>query len=162
MIFNYQTLPDGSRPPGYDPKFIKVRGVVSIGGRLAHKDNGAPLDYSILQLAEAPAGIPVIQMRNDFPAINEQVFGVHHPNGAVKKLSLPHDDGFARVIRSGFSGIAVPNTFHVSGGSSGSGLFDMAGRVLGVLSAVSLALVIHSCTRLQRTCWPTPCPRHRP
>ena len=31
-------------------------------------------------------------------------------------------------------GIRVPTTFHVSGGSSGSGLFDKAGRICGVLS----------------------------
>jgi len=33
------------------------------------------------------------------------------------------------VKSSGASGVTVPKGFHVSGGSSGSGLFDMAGRI---------------------------------
>lgn len=130
ITFDYQTLADGSRPPGYNPRFYKVKAV------LAHKNTGGAFDYSLLQLAEAPAGIPSIQMRNDFPAVGEQVFGVHHPNGAVKKLSLPHGDGLATVSSSSSSGVSVAagSDFDVSGGSSGSGLFDMAGRIVGVLS----------------------------
>lgn len=130
IVFDYQTLADGSRPPGYNPRFYKVKAV------LAHKNTGGAFDYSLLQLAEAPAGIPAIQMRNDFPLVGEQVFAVHHPNGAVKKLSLPHEQGFATVSSSSSSGISVPSgsNFDVSGGSSGSGLFDTAGRIVGVLS----------------------------
>lgn len=128
VIFDYQTECDGSRPAGYNPRFYKVKAV------LGHKNIGASLDYSLLQLAEAPAGIPALQMRHDFPAVGEQVFGVHHPNGAVKKLSIPHAQGFSTVTGSGSGGITVPNNFHVSGGSSGSGLFDAAGRIVGVLS----------------------------
>src|SRR5947199_8963933 len=70
-------------------------------------------------------------MRIDLPAVSEQVFGIHHPNGAVKKLSIPHP-GFATVTSSGVDGIGV--SLDVSGGSSGSGLFDAAGRITGVLS----------------------------
>ena len=127
VIFNYQTESDGSRPPGYSPRFFKVKAV------LAHHWDAVG-DFSLLQLAEAPPGIPVIQMRPDVPGVGEQVFGVHHPNGAVKKLSLPHAEGFATVQNSSSTHINVPTTFHVSGGSSGSGLFDTAGRITGVLS----------------------------
>ena len=91
-------------------------------------------DFSLLQLAKAPVGIPIIQMRHDLPGVGEQVFGVHHPNGAVKTLSLPHGEGFATVAASSSTSINVPTTFSVSGGSSGSGLFDTAGRITGVLS----------------------------
>jgi hypothetical protein len=70
-------------------------------------------------------------MRMDLPAVGEQVFGIHHPNGAVKKLSVPHP-AFGTVTSSGGSGIGV--SLDVSGGSSGSGLFDTAGRITGVLS----------------------------
>ncbi|MFN7923889.1 MAG: vWA domain-containing protein [Bryobacteraceae bacterium] len=128
VCFDYQTECDGSRPAGYNPRFFKVK------ASLANKNTGSSFDYSLLQLATAPAGIPTIQMRPDFPTVGEQVFGVHHPNGAVKKLSLPHGEGFATVTGSGSGGITVPSSFHVSGGSSGSGLFDMAGRIVGVLS----------------------------
>jgi hypothetical protein len=67
----------------------------------------------------------------DLPAVGEQVFGIHHPNGAVKKLSIPHP-GFTLVTSSGVDCIGV--SLDVSGGSSGSGLFDTAGRITGVLS----------------------------
>ncbi len=133
VIFDYQTECDGSRPPGYNPRFYKVKAV------LAHHYDGVG-DFSLLQLAEAPAGIPAIQMRHDLPTApsgatpGEAVFGIHHPNGAVKKLSLPHAEGFARVESSSPAGITVPTTVDVSGGSSGSGLFDAAGRIVGVLS----------------------------
>ncbi len=102
---------------------------------LNHRWNGTSgPDYSLLQLATAPAGIPPIQMRHDIPTSVEQVFGIHHPNGAVKKLSMPHS-GFASVVSSSIGSIIAPYSLHVSGGSSGSGLFDTAGRIVGVLSS---------------------------
>lgn len=133
VTFDYQTECDGTRPLGYNPRFYKVRAV------LAHRWD-ATGDFSLLQLAEPPAGIPAIQMRPNLPVAasggtpGEQVFGIHHPNGAVKKLSLPRGEGFATVESSSSASITVPTTFHVSGGSSGSGLFDTAGRIVGVLS----------------------------
>jgi hypothetical protein len=126
VIFGYETDCAGNRLPGYNPRFHKVR------ASLKHRfDSG--FDYSLLQLATAPAGIAPIQLRHDLPALGEQVFGIHHPNGAVKKLSQPHAS-FATVTASGAMAVRVPTTFHVSGGSSGSGLFDTAGRIVGVLS----------------------------
>ena len=76
----------------------------------------------------------MIQLRPDLPGLGEQVFGVHHPNGAVKKLSTPHAQGFATVVANSASAINVSTNVAVSGGSSGSGLFDLAGRLTGVLS----------------------------
>jgi Trypsin-like peptidase domain/von Willebrand factor type A domain len=134
VTFDYQTeCGIGVRPPGYNPRFYKIK------KNLAQKNTGPTHDYSLLQLAEAPAGIPIIQMRPDVPAAPEQVFGIHHPNGAVKKLSLPHADGFATVtgnasVYESGAVVTVGSAFHVSGGSSGSGLFDTAGRIVGVLS----------------------------
>ena len=125
ITFDYETDASGNRILGYNPKFYKVK------ASLFHRyDSGG--DYSILQLAQAPPGVPVIQMRHDIPAANEEIFGIHHPNGAAKKLSVPHLSGFQRVISSGAGGINV--NLDVSGGSSGSGLFDTAGRITGVLS----------------------------
>lgn len=126
VIFNYETDCGGNRLPGYSPRFHKVR--VALKYRY---DSG--YDYSLLQLRTAPAGIAPLQLRADLPGVGEQVFGIHHPNGAVKKISLPHAS-FATVTASGAMGIRVGTAFHVSGGSSGSGLFDAAGRVVGVLS----------------------------
>ena len=126
VIFGYETDCAGNRLAGYSPRFHKV------SASLKHRyDSG--FDYSLMQLKTAPAGIAPLQLRPDLPALGEQIFGVHHPNGAVKKLSLPHGS-FATVTGSGAMGIRVPTSFHVSGGSSGSGLFDTAGRIVGVLS----------------------------
>ena len=126
VIFGYETDCAGNRLPGYAPHFHKVK--VALKFRY---DSG--FDYSLLQLKTSPPGIAPLQLRHDLPGVGEQVFGIHHPNGAVKKISLPHAS-FATVTASGTMGIRVPNNFHVSGGSSGSGLFDAAGRVVGVLS----------------------------
>jgi hypothetical protein len=126
VTFDYQTDGSGNRPSGYNAKFYKVKSVVR------HRYEGY-YDYSLLKLAEAPPGIPAIQMRPDIPAPGEQVFGVHHPNGAVKKLSIRHP-GFTTVLSSDQNAVTVPREFHVSGGSSGSGLFDTAGRIVGVCS----------------------------
>jgi hypothetical protein len=54
--FDYFTNRDGSRPAGYNPKFIKVKAV------LAHHYDSVG-DLSLLQPAEAPVRIPVLQMR---------------------------------------------------------------------------------------------------
>jgi hypothetical protein len=126
VIFEYETECDGSRPAGYAPRFHKVSAALQ-----QRFDSG--FDYSLLQMKTGPAGIAPVSLRPDLPVVGEQVFGIHHPNGAVKKMSLPHP-GFATVTFSGTFDIQVPTTFHVSGGSSGSGLFDAAGRIDGVLS----------------------------
>ena len=128
VIFNYQLNCDGSVPVPYNAQFHKVKEL------LFHK-NSSPLDYCLMRIAVPPGGlgIPPIQMRHDLPLPNEDVFGVHHPNGAVKKLSRPHAQGFQKVISNGFPGIRV--NLDVAGGSSGSGLFDAAGRITGILSS---------------------------
>ena len=127
IIFDYATDENGNRPSPYNPKVYKVKEVI-----VHHHDNVG--DFSILRLKEPVVGIPIVQMRHDLPAIGEKVFCIHHPNGAVKKLSPPVGEGFSTVKASTATGITVPKGLHVSGGSSGSGLFDMAGRILGVLS----------------------------
>jgi hypothetical protein len=126
VIFGYETDCAGNRLAGYSPRFHKVMAALQF-----RYDSG--FDYSLLQLKTQPAGIAPIQLRQDLPGVGEQVFGVHHPNGAIKKLSLPHAS-FATVTASGTMGILVGTSFHVSGGSSGSGLFDAAGRIVAVLS----------------------------
>jgi V8-like Glu-specific endopeptidase len=126
VTFDYQLTEDGERPPGYAATFYKVIEVI------ARRYSGG-FDYALSRLAEAPPGIPIAQMRHDIPAPGEQVFGIHHPNGAPKKLSVP-SPGFTTVLSSGPMMVRVPGDFHVSGGSSGSSLFDLAGRTVGTLS----------------------------
>jgi len=128
VIFNYATKCNDTRPAGYSGRFFKVKEVIR--QRFA---DGSANDYCLIRLKVPMGGLGItpISMRMDLPAVGEQVFGIHHPNGAVKKLSIPHP-GFALVTSSGVDGIGV--SLDVSGGSSGSGLFDTAGRITGVLS----------------------------
>jgi hypothetical protein len=126
VVFEYETDQNGNRLAGYAPRFHKVASALKFR-------YGSDFDYSLLQLKTSPAGIAPIQLRHDLPIVGEQVFGIHHPNGAVKKISPPIAS-FSTVTGRGTMGINVPSTFHVSGGSSGSGLFDAAGRIVGVLS----------------------------
>jgi hypothetical protein len=127
VVFDYQTGVDGLRPAGYNPYFYKVKAV------LAHHNDSVG-DFSLLQLAEPVVGVPIAQMRHDLPLVGEQVFGIHHPNGAVKKISPRADVGLLTVVSASPTSVDAPSTLAVSGGSSGSGLFDLAGRIVGVLS----------------------------
>ncbi|KAI9868491.1 MAG: hypothetical protein M1813_005935 [Trichoglossum hirsutum] len=110
VTFDYQTDCAGNRVPGHNPKFFKVKKLLDY--HYFDGPNGVR-DFSRVLLEAAPPGVPPLQLRPDPPGIGEQVFGIHHPNGAVKKLSIPAQTSLQ---------------------CSGSGLFDTAGRVLGVLS----------------------------
>jgi hypothetical protein len=130
IVFGYQTNCDGSRPAGYAPIVAKCLEVVE------HRNDFGG-DYALIRI-KVPAGglgIPSRQLRHDVPAADEPVFGVHHPNGSVMKLSPPRGAGLSKVKGSSSTSVRVPIGFDVSGGSSGSALFDQAGRVVGVLSA---------------------------
>jgi Trypsin-like peptidase domain/von Willebrand factor type A domain len=126
VIFNYEVECGGAKPMGYAPRFHRVKKV------LRQKFVGS-VDYCLIQLVVPPGGlgIPEIVMRTDVPAVGEQIFCIHHPNGAVKKLSPVHP-GFETINSVGADRISVD--FDISGGSSGSGLFDTSGRILGVLA----------------------------
>jgi len=130
VTFDYAVDCNGHIPNNYDARFHKVTRLVKFRNKNL---NGAYYDYCVLELEVPPGGLGItpVTMRNDLPAANEDVFGIHHPNGAVKKLSLPGPN-FATVSSSSASGIKV--SLDVSGGSSGSGLFDTFGRIVGVLS----------------------------
>ncbi|MFE4594789.1 trypsin-like peptidase domain-containing protein [Streptomyces laurentii] len=128
VTFDYATDCAGNRPPGYSARFHKVVKV------LGHQwDPNSGVDYTLLQLKVPAAGLGLtpVPVRPDLPGAGEQVFGIHHPNGAVKKLSPPHT-AFATTLAS--SARALDVNLDVSGGSSGSGLFDSAGRIVGILS----------------------------
>ena len=126
IIFGYQTDKTGKRPNNYAPQVHKVKEVIR--QRFA---DGTAHDYCILKLKTPVVGITPALVRLTIPAPGEQVFGIHHPNGAVKKLSIP-SPGFASIASSVADRITV--SLDVSGGSSGSGLFDSQGRIIGVLS----------------------------
>jgi V8-like Glu-specific endopeptidase len=130
VTFDYAVDCNGHIPNNYNPRFHKVTRLIKFRNKVI---NGSYYDYCVLELDIPPGGLGItpVTMRNDLPAANEEVFGIHHPNGAVKKLSIPAPN-FATVSSSSASGIKV--SLDVSGGSSGSGLFDTSGRIVGVLS----------------------------
>ncbi|HET9056849.1 MAG TPA: trypsin-like peptidase domain-containing protein [Chitinophagaceae bacterium] len=131
VIFNYETNCDWTHSNTYSGKFYKVKKVLK---RRWLDPNFPSYDYCLLQLKTPIGGIPVppCPIRNGLPAVGEQVFGIHHPNGAIKKLS-PISPAFTTVNNTGSTFINVLN-LDVSGGSSGSGIFDSNGRIMGVLS----------------------------
>jgi hypothetical protein len=126
IIFNYQTTCAGARPGNYAGQFHKVKRIVKLGFF-------GVVDYALLQLnvPAAGLGIPPIVMRPDVPAAGEQIFCIHHPEGAVKRLSASHA-AFKTVISGDLN--AVIADLDVASGSIGAGLFDASGRVVGVMS----------------------------
>lgn len=126
IIFNYQTTCAGARPGSYTGRFHKVKRIVKFGFFGA-------VDYTLLQLTIPAAGLGItpIVMRPDVPAAGEQIFCIHHPEGAVKRLSAKHA-AFKTVISSDLN--AVVADLDVASGSIGAGLFDASGRVVGVMS----------------------------
>ena len=135
VTFDYEVACDGSVLPTYNARFFKVIRLVKYrwsDGR----------DYAILQLRGTPP-VPPIVMRNAFPAVGEAVFGVHHPNGAVKKVS-PSATGSMPVTSTGDM---IGVNLDVAGGSSGSGLFDTSGRIVGVLASGGACSLSYSSMR---------------
>lgn len=138
VTFDYEVACNGTVLPGYDATFFKVIRLVKY--RYIKDDDVEP-DYAIVQLRGTPPLTP-IPVRNGFPLPEEQVFSVHHPNGAVKKVSpLATDIALVSEI-----GNRIEVNVDVAGGSSGAGLFDMMGRIVGVLSYGGACGQIYSST----------------
>ncbi len=136
VTFDYEVLCDGSKVPAYDAIFYKVIRLV----KYRYNDGR---DYAIIQIRGVPSLSP-ITVRNGVPAVGEAVFGVHHPNGAVKKITPP--GGGTVAVQSSGSMIGV--NMDVAGGSSGSGLFDLSGRLCGVLSSGGPCGISYSSSQL--------------
>lgn len=127
IVFHYQTEADGSKPGGYNPKIFKVIEVVEYG-----YDGGNDFVLLRIDISNSNTGVAPLNMRTDLPSFGEQVFVVHHPNGAVKKFS-PRDADYLTV--SGVTSTRISVDLDVAGGSSGSGLYDKFGNVIGTLSS---------------------------
>jgi hypothetical protein len=130
FTLDYQTDAAGSRPAGYNPKFHKLKLLKKVGWATAPAVGG--LDYAIVQIETPPGGlgVPPLPIRPGFPSVGEEVFLIHHPRGATKKVSRkPTNPGCdAQIVRDNkiFFGGDLDN------GSSGSPLFDLMGRIVGV------------------------------
>lgn len=138
VVFDYQTEADGAKPAGYNPKIFKVIEVVEYG-----YDSGNDFMLLRIDISSGNTGIAPLSMRTDLPSIGEDVFAVHHPNGAVKKFS-PRDADFLTV--SGVASNRITVDVDVAGGSSGSGLYDRFGNVIGTLASGGRRDSVGSCS----------------
>lgn len=122
VTFDYEVDCMGNRETPYNPRFYKVERLVKYrwsDGR----------DYAILKLEGAPP-LPPVPVAGSDPLVGDPVFGVHHPNGAVKKIG-PSAGATTPVVSTSDM---IEVNLDVAGGSSGSGLFNAAGEIVGVLS----------------------------
>jgi hypothetical protein len=133
FTLDFQTNCAGARPAGYNPKFYKMRRVVRTGFARPAGDMRPPLDYSIVQIDTGPSGIgvPPVSIRADAPTLGEQLFVIHHPRGATKKISRQPTDPTC-AVNSGSSSTVLVYACDSDNGSSGSPVFDAMGRVVAV------------------------------
>jgi hypothetical protein len=120
VTFDYATTCDGHRPPGHVTRFFKVVGEVVSGSAPTGSDPPISTDWVVLRLDAGPGALPPpLAMRDAALMAGETIFTMHHPNGAVKKT------------QAGVYGGGSITGFDYAGGSSGSALFDAAGRLVG-------------------------------
>lgn len=136
FTLDYQTDALGNSTPGYAPKFHKLKRLVKAGWATAPTGAGlvpgTGLDYAIVQIETPPGGlgVPPLPIRPDLPPVGEEVFLIHHPRGATKKVSQLSTDPECFVKSNG--GNVIRFGGDLDNGSSGSPLFDLSGRIVGV------------------------------
>jgi hypothetical protein len=143
ITFDFQTDCDGNRLAGYNPRFHKLKRLVRTGGddgeggnRRPPGDTRPPLDYSIIQIETPGAGLglPPIPLRPKAVPLTtgEPLFIIHHRRGTTKKVSRYPTD--STCIVQGEADGFVQFSCSVDFGSSGSSIFDAAGRIVANLS----------------------------
>lgn len=135
FTLDYQTNEDDTRPMGYDPRFHKLKRLVrtgfSVPGVGAGVSTGSGLDYAIVQIETPPGGlgVPALAMRASVLMPNEELFVIHHPRGATKKVSRKPTDPTCEALGVGS---VIAYACDSDNGSSGSPVFDMMGRIVAV------------------------------
>lgn len=131
ITFDFRTECDGTPPAGYDPHFHKVKRVVQHGA--AERPDEKTLDYAILQIETPPDGLGLspLELREDVPDPGESLFAIHHPRGAVKKISHQPDDPKC-FVSTDSTPERIKFGCDLDNGSSGSPLFDSSGLIVGV------------------------------
>lgn len=120
VTFDYATACDGSRPAGHVTRFFKVIEEVASGSPPTGGNPPASTDWVVLRLDAAPGALPhPLELRDAALMTGETIFTMHHPNGSVKKTQ-----------EGTFGGGSITG-FDYAGGSSGSALFDINGRLVG-------------------------------
>ena len=125
VTFDYNPDCGGNRPAGHATRFFKVTEEVASGSAANGSDPPTSNDWVVVRLDGAPGALPpALEMRDAALMTGETVFTMHHPTGAVKKTQEGVHAGGSNVVG-----------FDYCGGSSGSALFDINGRlVAGPLS----------------------------
>ncbi len=148
VCFSFATNCDNSKPTSYEPLFFKVteRVVVEVDGSGSAQDGD--YDYALLRLSGNPTahGIPPATIRLDLPAIGEPAFAIHHPNGTVKKITSASVNPRITEVTP-LSQILRLENIDLKGGSSGSGLFDANGQLIGLNNWVGGANSINGILR---------------
>jgi hypothetical protein len=124
VTFEYATQCNGRKRAFHTGRFFKVLKEVAAGAPANGTYPPVSSDWVLLRLDSTAGGLPApVQIRDTDLMYGETIFTAHHPNGAVKKFqSGVHDGGDI-------------NGFSFAGGSSGSALFDIEGKlVMGPLS----------------------------
>jgi hypothetical protein len=120
VTFGYATDCDGRRPPGHTARFFKVLGEVASGTPPTPDEPPSAVDWVVVRLNAAPGDLPApLEMRDAALMTGEVIFTMHHPNGAVKKTQAGVHGGGPSIVG-----------FDYAGGSSGSALFDVNGRLV--------------------------------
>jgi hypothetical protein len=135
ITFDFQTDALGNRPAGYDPKFHKLVRVVRSGYDRGPGDDRPLLDYSVIQIQTPTTGLGLapVPVRSDVPPMGEPLFIIHHPRGAVKKVSShPLDPSCS--VGAGSNEDQIFFECDIDNGSSGSSIFDSSGRIVANLS----------------------------
>jgi hypothetical protein len=121
VSFDFATGCDGTRPPGHVTRFFKVIEEVASGSPPTGDIPPPSTDWVVLRLNAAPGALPApLTLRDAAPMAGEQVFTMHHPNGAARKTQLGVATGGNSVTGLDYAG-----------GSSGSALFDVNGQLVG-------------------------------
>jgi hypothetical protein len=152
VSFNYATNCDLTRPAGHAAKFFKVIGEVASGTPPTGSLPPAANDWVVVRLDAPPGALPAPLKIRDAALMNgETIFTMHHPNGAAKKTQEGVHDG------GSISG------FDYAGGSSGSGLFDINGDIVGgALSSGAGCSVSYSATAPIKAALTSPPPPPNP
>ncbi len=100
-------------------------------------DSGDFSDFSLLELAEPAPGGALFAGSNTATSVFQPVSGIHHPSGDVKMIAFGSITGASNCREAGncgFNDIEVLwSEGHTEGGSSGSGIFNPSGQLVGTL-----------------------------